>query len=269
MASKTLQLGRPVTYCEEYSPKLLRTVDRAIGRATLSCKNFTGFDLWRLYELTFLLPNGAPKIACGTLKVPADSTCIVESKSLKLYLTSFSQTKFVDIDEVQRLITRDLNEITSSEVEVLLYDLEYCPFVPERMEGTLIDDPTVSCGTFRYNPKLLEYAPNHDLVSETLRSNCLRTLCPVTGQPDYASVSITYQGRQLSRRSLWLYLCSLRRHAGFHEQCVEMIYSDIREMLKPEQLTVYACFSRRGGIDISPLRSNIVTNRLPPRLLRQ
>ena len=93
-------------------------------------------------------------------------------------------------------------------------------------------------------------------MEEVLRSNLLRTLCPVTGQPDHASIQIHYQGVQVNHQELFAYLMSLRLHRGFHEQCVELIYNDLKSRLKLDKLEVLACFTRRGGIDINPLRTD-------------
>ncbi|MBU3826413.1 MAG: NADPH-dependent 7-cyano-7-deazaguanine reductase QueF [Candidatus Anaerobiospirillum merdipullorum] len=251
-------LGQATTYYDEYCPGLLEPISRTLGRAGLKYFAPQGYDLWRIYELTFLNKLNIPCGAMGTICVPASSAFIVESKSLKLYLGSFTQTKFSSLDEVEQLITHDLSKVLECEVKVKLYDVDSTPpcFVPQTLAGKLIDLTSgVTLTNFAYHPELLT---KHDgpRVEEVLRSNLLRTLCPVTGQPDHASIQIHYQGVQVNHQELFAYLMSLRLHRGFHEQCVELIYNDLKSRLKLDKLEVLACFTRRGGIDINPLRTD-------------
>lgn len=270
----TTVLGKDTVYSNEYNPGVLQPIERKLGRAAVKVQAPNGFDLWRLYELTYLNKAGIPCAAIGCISVPADSPCIVESKSLKLYIGSFTQTKFADLNEVAAVITHDLNAILGTEVTVQLWDLEKAqeaaPFAVREFPGELIDiTGGVVLSDFTYNPELLQ---RHEgsRVEETVRTNLLRTLCPVTGQPDHASVMIRYQGEQINHQELFAYLMSLRMHRGFHEQCVEMIYSDIKTRLKPDRLEVAAAFTRRGGIDINPVRSDFeVTQDIVVRTLRQ
>lgn len=251
-----LSLGSSATvYFEEYNPEILRPIERSIGRASLSKAQFKGFDLWHCYEITFLDLNGIPKACCGTIRVDASSPCIIESKSLKLYLLSFTMTKFKDLTEVQDLITSDLERELKSRPEVRLYDLEDCPFkLSDRSYGLLIDSEPLSRISYNYDASLLKNSDDRT-VEETLRSNILRTLCPVTSQPDHAEVIIKYRGPKIDHAGLLAYLISLRTHQGFHEQCCELIFSDILQKLTPLDLTVACAFTRRGGIDITPVRS--------------
>lgn len=258
--TENLVLGKHTRYYEEYSPSLLQPILRSQGRQSLKLNKFQGFDLWRIYELTYLDSLGIPRTCWGCIKVDAQSDFIVESKSLKLYLGSFTMTKFGSLDEIEKIIKLDLDEVLKTSVSVKLYELETCAFPLSAPEGTLIDkDAVVENISFDYNPSLLKFDGN-DKVEEILRSNILRTLCPVTSQPDHASVIISYQGRKIDRNSLFAYLCSLRRHQGFHEQCAELIFSDIKTILKPRNLTVMACFTRRGGIDINPFRCDDIND---------
>ncbi len=265
-------LGQATTYYDEYCPRLLQPLPRSRGRAGLKATAPYGFDVWRLYELTFLNKLNIPCGAIGTICVPAGSPNIIESKSLKLYLGSFTQTKFATLDDVERLICHDLSATLGVAATVKLYPVESQPacFTPQTMPGSLIDITSgVTLTNFAYNPELLV---RHDgpRVEETLRTNLLRTLCPVTGQPDHAAVQIRYQGTQINHQELFAYLMSLRLHRGFHEQCVELIYSDLKSRLKLDKLQVLACFTRRGGIDINPLRSDFaVTPEQVMRTLRQ
>lgn len=269
MPAGKLSLGSSSTvYFEEYNPKVLRPIERALGRTALKQRAFQGFDLWRVYELTYLNPQGIPKICCATIKVDAQSPRIIESKSLKLYLLSFTMTKFRSMDEVATIITGDLEKELDAKIEVKVYSLEDCPFAIHQLPGILIDNETVLKPTYTYDDSLL-IAGNAETCEETLRSNILRTLCPVTGQPDHAEVSIWYRGRAISHAGLLAYLISLRTHRGFHEQCCELIFSDIMTRLQPEALRVTCNFTRRGGIDINPTRTFNGEPLEPSRTIRQ
>ncbi len=267
MAGKKLQLGEASTaYSNEYDPSLLRPIERAAGRAPLRMRQFQGYDLWRMYEMTCLDRDGVPHALCGTLKVDAASPRIIESKSLKLYLLSFTMTKFASKEEVAQVIAHDLKHELKHEVEVQVFSDEECPFEPEAKTGILIDGEAPSGISYTYNPDFLE--SEGGIVKEELRSDILRTLCPVTGQPDHAEVFISYEGARISHGGLLAYLISLRTHRGFHEQCCELIYSDIMTRLKPKSLVVRCAFTRRGGIDINPVRTS-GPDASAPRTLRQ
>jgi 7-cyano-7-deazaguanine reductase len=255
MAGKKLQLGAGHTaYSDEYDPSLLRPIERSLGRSSLKMRQFQGYDLWRMYEITCLDRRGVPAALCGTLKVGADSPRIIESKSLKLYLLSFTMTKFASKDEVAAVIEHDLSHELKHDVEVKIFTDEECPFEPQPKEGELIDLAEPAGISYSYNPDFLKREAGK--TRETLRSNILRTLCPVTGQPDHAEVFISYEGGRISHAGLLAYLISLRTHRGFHEQCCELIYSDIMTRLQPSSLTVRCAFTRRGGIDINPVRTS-------------
>ncbi len=255
--TQNLVLGKSTRYYEEYSPSLLQPIPRALGRHSLSLKEFSGFDLWRIYELCYLNAKGIPQTAWGYIRVDAQSEYIVESKSLKLYLGSFTMTKFANLDEVAAIIKNDLSALLKTKVKVKLFELDVCAFPITSAQGLLIDkEVSLDSVEYNYNPRLLKCASLKE-VDETLCSNVVRTLCPVTSQPDHATVFISYRGREIDRQALFAYFCSLRHHQGFHEQCVEMIYADIMTFIKPQELTVTACFTRRGGIDINPVRSNL------------
>lgn len=270
MPAGKLSLGaNSTTYFDEYNPSVLRPIERSLGRAVLKRKSFNGFDLWHLYEITFLNKLGIPKVCCGTIKIDAKSQYIVESKSLKLYLLSFTMTKFKDLAEVCAVITSDLERELKIRPEVKLWDLEDCPFIPQKNDGVLIDTETPPRIVYSCDDTLLVPSAEGMTVRETLRSNILRTLCPVTSQPDHAEVTISYAGKKIDHAGLFAYLISLRSHQGFHEQCCELIFSDIMERLHPEELTVCCSFTRRGGIDITPIRSTLSKVCEIPRTLRQ
>ncbi len=264
-----LVLGKSSIYYNEYNPKVLHPIERMIGRAPLKLKNFSGYDLWRLYEITYLNTFGTPCVATGEIIVPADSTYIIESKSLKLYIGSFTMTKMKNLKQLEDVIRADLSKELECEIQVNLFPVEDCPFSIVKLQGDLIDnEERLPMQTLAYNPDILS-ADKNLVVRETLRSNILRTLCPVTGQPDHASVQICYEGSRIDRQNLFAYLASLRTHQGFHEQCVELIFSDLKTILNPVHLQVTACFTRRGGIDINPVRTDFDSAEKPVRLIRQ
>ena len=268
MQKNELLLGKATSYLEEYDPTVLQPIGRNLGRAQLKSNVSLGYDLWRLYEITYLNRQGIPQI--GTIKVPATSPYIVESKSLKLYIGSFTQTKFSNKEEVTAIIAHDLSKVLETNVEVKLFALnennEY--FNIQMLSGTSIDQEPIEKPVYEPDPKLLVPSNGHYVI-ETLRSDLLRTLCPVTGQPDHASIMIRYEGEQINKKALLSYIVSYRRHRGFHEQCCEQIFNDIKQNLRPVKLCVMACFTRRGGIDINPIRNEFGEDIIPVRTIRQ
>lgn len=259
-SQKEILLGKETTYCEEYNPSILYPIPRIKGRSTFTPAPFQGYDLWRIYELTYLNPNGLPQCCMATIKVPCTSAFIIESKSLKLYLGSFSQTIFSSNDEVRTVIAKDLKEMLVCDVEVKIFPIATRSMPIIGFDSPLLENESAAkefkFKNFEVCPQLLKLMENGPRISESLNTNIFRSRCPVTGQPDYASVEVSYIGPKIDHVSLLAYLVSYRRHQGFHEQCVEQIFTDIHNILKPDELTVTACFTRRGGIDISPVRSN-------------
>lgn len=259
---KNTMLGKDTVYGDQYNPTLLQAIPRSLGRDAIGRYDFRGVDIWRLYELSWLNNKGIPQTAIGELRVPADSPFIVESKSLKLYCGSFAMTKMTGIEKLASTMTRDLSECLKASVEVRLYPLSKYGEQLRLMPGTSLD--AIELGdndffdTYETDPNFLIFDPTCDRqICETFSTTAFRSLCPVTGQPDLAAVIIRYKGRCPNRAGLLKYLISYRRHRGFHEQCVEQIYHDIVCRLDPEELEVYACFTRRGGIDINPFRSSM------------
>lgn len=260
-----LVLGKSTVYDNEYAPSRLQRIERKLGRSHIErLQKFYGYDLWRLYEMTYLNLNGLPKVCMGIMKVPADSRYIVESKSLKLYELSFTMTKFKDLKEVENVFEHDLSTLLECDVKVNLYELSDKEFSLSAVKGTCLEDQTfadsLSFKGYDYSPELLTLDKEDKSVKKTYYTNLFRSLCPVTAQPDHAVIKIDYEGRKPDLKGLLSYLVSLRNHQGFHEQCVELIYSDLTYYLKPSKLTVSAYFTRRGGIDINPVRSSAVLN---------
>jgi 7-cyano-7-deazaguanine reductase len=251
-------LGKPTEYPDRYTPSLLFSFARAEQRRQLGIQEtprFAGADLWTAYEITWLDPRGKPQLAVGEFRVPADSPTIVESKSLKLYLGSYAQEPLRDIDSLQRMIAVDLQRACGIEVGVTLYPAEaFGRLLVAELPGESIDAAAVAIND--YGPSSEALAAAGPEVEETLRSALFRVNCPVTGQPDHADVMIRYRGARIDRECLLRYLVSYRRHAEFHESCVERIFMDVLDRCLPRALTVYARFLRRGGIDINPFRSN-------------
>lgn len=272
----SLVLGSAVPYTQTYTPSLLCSLPRSDGRATLGLENhalpFEGMDIWTAYELSWLDLQGKPVVACGIFYFPCQSPGMIESKSFKLYLNSFNQTRFSSFQDVKKTLVLDLSFAVQDSVEVDIYPardfFRVCP-VAGTYPGDCIDDLAVVINEYRVNPGLLTCADTPDVVQETLHSHLLKTNCPVTGQPDWASICIHYRGRPIQREALLKYLCSYRLEADFHEQCIEQIFRDVLQRCQCERLTIEARYVRRGGLDINPFRSNCGEKPLGLRLARQ
>ena len=259
-------------YPDEYSPEMLVAIARAENRAALELgpeSPFHGVDIWNAWELTWLSNTGKPGIATVEIRVPAQSPNIIESKSLKLYLNSFSMSRYHTVKEIRSRISADLGRCAGAEVEVSLQPAGSTDRAgTESLPGDCIDDLEIECGTWDVDARLLQ-ANREDIVSESLHSHLLRSLCPVTSQPDSGSVLIRYEGPKIERASLLRYIVSFRQHKDFHEACVERMFRDIKDRCEPSKLTVYARYQRRGGIDINPFRSNYESEAPNIRLWRQ
>jgi len=246
-------LGEATGYPDRYDPSLLFAVSRAPQRIAIGIEHplpFTGADVWTAYEHTWLDARGKPCVAMLSLVVPVDSPFIVESKSVKLYLGSFAQTRFDDGSQMVEAIERDLCAATGGRVEVATLREARI----ETMAGTSIDDAAVAIDRYEIDASLLR--ADGESVDETLRSELFRSVCPVTGQPDYASIAIAYRGPRIDHAALLRYIVSFRLHAGFHEHCAERMFVDLMTRCRCESLTVHARFTRRGGLDINPFRTN-------------
>lgn len=266
-------LGKETPYPKTYDPGLLFPIPRRAGRQVLGIDSaslpFHGVDIWNAYELSWLDLDGRPRLALANFRIPASSPNLVESKSFKLYLGSFASCRLPDDDTVRRMLQKDLSVVAGAAVDVeLLAPEEVTDAGIGTLIGHCIDDTPVSIQ--HYGP------PNPDLLvleegdaEEVLVSHVLKSNCPVTGQPDWASVQIAYRGPRIQRAGLLRYLVSFREHAEFHEQCVERIFCDLMRHCKPSHLTVYARYTRRGGLDINPWRSTGPGQPDNPRLARQ
>ena len=259
-------LGKPAPYADQYDPGLLFPLSRAPKREELGLHGalpFFGADLWTAFELSWLTPRGKPQVALAHITVPCETPNIVESKSFKLYLNSFTNTRFESADAVRDRIRADISEAAwrgapaPSSVGVKLLLPEAFDREPvQELDGLSLDRLDIECTQYTPAPELLTAAFNEGPVQETLTSNLLKSNCLVTGQPDWGSVQIRYSGPQIDQGNLLRYLVSFRNHNEFHEQCVERIFMDVWQRCKPVKLAVYARYTRRGGLDINPLRTS-------------
>jgi 7-cyano-7-deazaguanine reductase len=249
-------------YIQQYNPSLLFPIPRSIKREELGIINnnvFFGVDIWNAYEFSWLNAKGKPQVAIIEFIFSADSINIIESKSFKLYLNSFNQTKFNSIDEIKHTLQKDLKNACQGMVSIKIiqpheFDIAFKNQLVSP-QGLCLDRLDIEIEEYNPNTSFLKLA-SQDKVEEVLYSNLLKSNCLVTGQPDWASVQIGYSGCQIEQEGLLKYLIGFRNHQEFHEQCVERIFCDIMKTCKPSKLYVYAQYTRRGGLDINPFRSN-------------
>ena len=260
------RLGKASSYADQYDASLLFPIPRAEKRLELGIAGappFLGADLWTAFELSWLNARGKPQVALAHFTVSCETPNIVESKSFKLYLNSFNNTRFAEAAEVQARLRADISEAawrgapqtSQVGVKLLLPDMFDREPVHE-LDGLNLDRLDVECTRYTPAPELLTAAFGEQPVREVLTSNLLKSNCPVTGQPDWGSVQISYSGPQIEQAGLLQYLVSFRQHNEFHEQCVERIFMDLWTRCKPAKLSVYARYTRRGGLDINPFRTS-------------
>jgi 7-cyano-7-deazaguanine reductase len=253
-------LGKPIAFAEQYDPAQLFGISRQPARDAIGVPArlpFFGTDIWNAYELSWLTPRGKPQIAIATLLVPAEAPNIVESKSLKLYLGSFAQTPFASYEELRDIISRDVSATCGARVTVhLTTPVEFGKQRLDELDGLSLDRLDLETDIYQPDPALLTAEFDQPPVDETLVSNLLKSNCPVTGQPDWGSIQIRYIGPPIDQGGLLRYIISYRQHAGFHEQCVERIFMDVMRACRPVKLAIYARYTRRGGLDINPFRTN-------------
>ena len=260
------QLGKSSTYVDQYDAALLFPIARRPKRDEIGLTGtlpFFGADLWTAYELSWLNPRGKPQLALARITVPAESTHIVESKSVKLYLNSFNNSVFADASAVQTRLREDLSAavwqggaVMSSVGVQLVLPQDFDKEPVHELDGLNLDRLDLECSHYQPAPELLTAQFNQAPATETLTSQLLKSNCLVTGQPDWGSVRISYTGPQIDQAGLLQYIVSFRNHNEFHEQCVERIFMDIWRACKPSKLEVYARYTRRGGVDINPWRTS-------------
>ena len=273
MKDRKLPLGQHSSYPDKYAPDVLCPIPRADSRESLLLSDelpFGGADIWNAWELTWLAADGLPRVATAEIIVPADSPNIVESKSLKLYLNSFSMSTFSSSTEVASMIAKDLGACAGRNVRAIVLPVaDTEAWNVSRLAGSCLDGMQVDCSDWEVNAELLS-ADSEIVVTEDLHTHLLRSLCPVTRQPDIGSLQISYTGPRIDAASLLRYVVSYRQHNDFHEACVERMFVDLLSRCAPEKLTILARYQRRGGLDINPFRSNDSNYRpLNLRLWRQ
>ncbi|OOH87302.1 NADPH-dependent 7-cyano-7-deazaguanine reductase QueF [Pasteurellaceae bacterium 15-036681] len=270
-----LKLGQKTEYKSEYDATLLQPVPRKLNRDSLGITEQQPFnqgaDIWTLYELSWLNSKGVPQVAVADVAIDFRSENLIESKSFKLYLNSFNQSRFETITQVEQIIQNDLSQCAKGDVSVKIHKLSYYTNQPiSDFNGEVIDEQDIEISDYEFSTHYLEnIAQGDEIVEETLVSHLLKSNCLITSQPDWGSVQIRYVGKRLDREKLLRYIVSFREHNEFHEQCVERIFCDLMQFAQPEKLTVYARYTRRGGLDINPFRSNFETLPQNLRMARQ
>ncbi len=254
-------LGQHTAYPTEYSPQVLFPIPRAEGRALIDAADvlgiYQGVDVWHVFELSWLDHSGKPQAAIGRITLPASTPYLVESKSLKLYFNSLNFCRFAHPDVLTNLVQKDISQAAGAEVQFELLSVDdLSTHLPMgigldglSLSGPVPDEPDASL-------LALAQAPSEAIVEELLYSDLLRSNCPVTGQPDWGTVFIRYEGQKIDHQRLLTYIVSYRKHSGFHEQCVEQIFADLWQVLTPSKLAVHAQYTRRGGLDINPCRTS-------------
>lgn len=267
-------LGQSTHYPKTYAPDILFPIARSLGREKLSLKDFIGVDYWQIFELSWLNLQGISQVATARLIVPATSEFIIESKSLKLYLNSLNFTEFANTSDVQKTVENDLSNCLKTNVQLQIFSLDDDTLKIDKAMGECLDsvfdnlDKKVTL-TDDVSPELLSIAKD-EYTLQHFHSHLLRSNCPVTNQPDWGTVEILMDSLTVDKADLLQYILSFRQHNGFHEQCVEQIFSDLTSIFQPKSLMVRAWYTRRGGIDINPVR--VSDEKLLPefsRLIRQ
>ncbi|WP_163575380.1 NADPH-dependent 7-cyano-7-deazaguanine reductase QueF [Halomonas faecis] len=261
-------LGRESAYPERYDAGLLYSIARAANRMPLGIQEgrlpFVGEDEWHAFEVSWLNDRGKPLVAVARFRLPAESPNLIESKSWKLYLNGFNQSRFASREHVLEALKRDLGRAAGASVSVELFGVDDDALMPRQLPGECLDDLDIEVTS--YTPSAEVIGVGDEVVEETLHSHLLKSNCPVTGQPDWGSVLIRYRGPKLDREGLLRYLIGYRQHQDFHEHCVEHVFMDLMARARPERLLVLARYVRRGGLDISPWRAT--PGERPPQPLR-
>lgn len=249
-------LGQKSEYKDEYDPSLLFSISRDESWKSLGLKRdavtFYGVDIWNGYEISWLNKKGKPIVLMAEFHIPASSPYLIESKSFKLYLNSFNQSKFESKEEVLTLMVKDLSNAAGAGVNIIFHTLD--TEFEKAPQARCIDDLDIEITSYQPDASLLQVTDKKH--AGWISSHLLKSNCPVTGQPDWGSLYIYYEGKEIDEASLLAYIVSLRQHEGFHEQCVEQVFHDLSHQCQPEKLTVYARYVRRGGLDINPFRSS-------------
>ena len=274
-------LGQSTSYPKTYAPDMLYPIPRALGRANLALPADAlsiGMDWWQVFEMSWLNSQGISQVAMARLAIPATSDYIVESKSLKLYFNSLNFTEFDNQQAVKATVEKDLSACLKTDVTLEIFEVNIANSLPiSAPQGDCIDNALDSSDkkiaiVSDVNPSSLTVAHQgaSDSQLQILHSHLLRSNCPVTNQPDWGTLEIQIDSQPIDRAGLLEYILSFRQHNGFHEQCVEQIFSDLTQAFAPKTLMVRAWYTRRGGIDINPCRVSDISLLPPPsRLNRQ
>ena len=271
---KSLKLGQKTEYASQYDRTLLQPVPRALNRDELGITQnqpfIIGADIWTAYEISWLNEKGLPQVAIADIYLEYQSQNLIESKSFKLYLNSFNQSKFANFNAVQQTMQRDLSECAQGDVTVRLNSVAvYDSQKIDHLQGDCIDEQDIEITSYEFNADWLKDCVSDKIVEEKLVSHLLKSNCLITNQPDWGTLHIHYIGKKINHEKLLRYVVSFRQHNEFHEQCVERIFCNLMHYAKPEKLTVYARYTRRGGLDINPFRSNFENLPENLRLARQ
>ena len=274
-------LGQSTSYPKTYAPDMLYPIPRALGRANLALPTDAlsiGMDWWQVFEMSWLNSHGISQVAMARLAIPATSDYIVESKSLKLYFNSLNFTEFDNQQAVKAAVEKDLSACLKTDVTLEIFEVNIANSLPiSAPQGDCIDNALDSSDkkiaiVSDVDPSSLTVAHQgaSDSQLQILHSHLLRSNCPVTNQPDWGTLEIQIDSQPIDRAGLLEYILSFRQHNGFHEQCVEQIFSDLTQAFAPKTLMVRAWYTRRGGIDINPCRVSDISLLPPPsRLNRQ
>ena len=263
-------LGQDTQYPQQYCPQVLFPIAREASRQNYAdiAGIQQGVDWWHVFEISWLDETGKPQVAIARLQIPASSPNLIESKSLKLYFNSFNFER-MRREQFIATVEQDLTRVAGATVQITLFSVDELAI--SQPQGICLDDFQPHTLDYQPNPALLKLDVQHQhVIEQQYYSHLLRSNCPVTNQPDWGTIFIRYRGKKPCEQALLTYIISYRQHNGFHEQCVEHIFADIWTLLQPEQLMVYAAYTRRGGLDINPCRvSDVSWLPTPIRLARQ
>ena len=269
IASKHLGQVGGAGYSDKYDPSLLVAVPRYLNREAYGIQEtslpFVGVDTWNAYEVSAITEKGLP--VAGMLKIvcPADSPFHVESKSIKLYLNSFNMTPFGQtagecIKFIEDQVSKDLTELLQGEVTCTFFGNTLTPeyeFEGFEVLEALVNLDEVEFTSFHSDAtqlKTWKTKPTSEV--KKIHSNLLRSNCRVTNQPDWGDVYIHIEGTNVPDEvSLAQYIVSHRQVSHFHEEICEMMFTHLMQAYQPEKLMVACLYTRRGGIDINPIRA--------------
>jgi 7-cyano-7-deazaguanine reductase len=263
-------LGKQSNYVSKYDPQQLCAIPREPSwkKYPYESPPYFGFDIWNAYEISWLNENGLPQVAIGEFIVPVTSPNLIESKSFKLYLNSFNQSSIKNTEELIQTLQADLSACAGETIKVRLFSVDDDKNQLYSAKGICLDHQNITTDVYKRDASFLQLE-NGNQKNEILYSHLLKTNCPVTGQPDWGSLFIEYSGKTIVQSNLLKYIVSYRDECDFHEQCVENIFLDIMQQCQPDELTVFARYLRRGGLDINPYRSTKTDSPENCRLIRQ